>query len=82
MNNGASPSTTLTFEEEVGDEELREEVMNLDKRGVTGCTKAGFVARDTLINERKSMMVGRFSELTWCFPSLVPAPEMISYTSW
>lgn len=58
LNNGASPSTTLTFEAEVGDEELDEEAMNLDKRGVTGWTKAGLVVRDDLINERKNMMVG------------------------
>ena len=31
----------------------------LHRRGVTGWTKTGFVVRDDLINERKSMVVSR-----------------------
>ena len=60
LNNGASPSTALTLEAGVGDDELDEEVINLARRGVTGWTKAGFIARDELINKRKSMMVDEF----------------------
>ena len=37
-----------------------EEAMNRVRRGVTGWTKTGFVARDDLVNERKSMVVGEF----------------------
>ena len=31
----------------------------LHRRGVTGWTKTGFIVRDDLINERKSMVVSR-----------------------
>ena len=54
-NDGASRSATLTLAAEVEDGGLDEEAMNLAQRGVAGWTKAGFIARGDLINERKSM---------------------------
>ena len=61
LDNGISPSTTLTLAVEVRDTELdEEEVMNRVRRGVTGWAETGFVVRDDLINERKSMVVGEF----------------------
>ena len=39
---------------------IDKEVMNLVRRGVTGEMKAGFVARDDLINERERTVVRGF----------------------
>ena len=69
LNNGVSPSTTLTFAGEVRDVKLDEEAMNRVRRGVTGWTKTGFVARDDSINERKSMVVRGFY---WCVSCSTP----------
>ena len=51
----------MTSAAEVQDAELdEEEAMNRVRKGVIGWTKTGFIARDDLINEQKSMVVGEF----------------------
>ena len=37
---------------------MDEEVRNLARRGAAGWKKVGFIARDDLINERKSIVMG------------------------
>jgi hypothetical protein len=74
LDNGASPSATLTFAAEVRDAGLDKEFMNLGKKCVTGWTSAGFFARDDLINEGKSMMVREGDFVPPDSPVLAPTP--------
>ena len=53
-------NASFTLAAEEGGGGLDEEVTNLARRGVTGRTKAGFVARDDLVNERMNMWMREF----------------------